>query len=284
MARFAALLAAAVALALNIAATVQLFAPQTTLGYDLVYTKGFEVASVDPQTPAAQAGLAAGDYLDFTKSTTHDRIVGLLYQPALDREPVHFVLVARPRARGEPAPRSVTLVAAPLPAAQANRALFSPVTAILRLAGFAYIAVALVILLRRPNRMTYGLFFYLISATDITLHRFPDAAFPLMQFGSDLLDIAGPIGLVIFAARFPDDRATGWRAWLDRLALPLGVLFAVPNLAWDVNALAYGVAPAPWMSYGATLGALASFSSPALPCLHDTPSPRSLSASVWYGQ
>jgi hypothetical protein len=257
VARFAALLAAAVALALNIAATVQLFAAQTTLGYDLVYTKGFEVASVDPQTPAARAGIAAGDYLDLTKSTGHDRIVGLLYQPALDGEPVHFVLVARPRHGAQPAPRSVTLNAAPLRPSQAGRALFSPITAILRLAGFAYIAVALVILLRRPNRMTYGLFFYLISATDITLHRFPDEVFPLMQFGSDLLDIAGPVGLVIFAARFPDDRAGGWRALLDRLALPLGVLFAIPNLAWDVNALVYGIPPALWMTYGATLGALA---------------------------
>ena len=43
---------------------------------------------------------------------------------------------------------------------------------------------------------------------------FPFAESP----GSDLLDIAGPVGLMVFAARFPDDRQqvgalglTGWR-------------------------------------------------------------------------
>ena len=251
MARFAAVLAAAIALTLNVAATIQLFVPQTTFGYQLVYTRGFEVVAVDPDTPAARAGIAVGDYLDFTRSSLHDRIVGLSYQPALPGESVRFVVT------GRNGTRPIVLRAGRLTPTESSHALSSPLTPFIRLAGLAYIAIATIILLRRPSRMTYGLFLYLISATDVTLYHFPDAIFPFAQFGSDLLDIAGPVGLVVFAARFPDDRPTGWRARLDRLAIPIGVLFAIPNLAWDGVSLFAGQSPSAWMTYGSILGALA---------------------------
>ena len=129
-------------------------------------------------------------------------------------------------------------------------------TSFLRLAGFVYIAVALIILLRRPNRMTWGLFLYLVSATDAEFYRFPVWLFPVVEVASVVLSVAGTIGLVIFAVRFPDDRPIGWRAWIDRIAIPIGALFAIPNLAWDVTSLLFGQSPKPWMTYGATFGAL----------------------------
>jgi hypothetical protein len=249
--RFAAFAAAAIALALNVAATIQLFTPQTTFGYQLIYTEGFKVASIDPGTWAASAGIAPGDRLDFTRSAFHDRILGLFYQPAQPGESARFVVIHAGR------PHPVLARATLLTSSESSSALFSPLASFLRLAGFGYIAIALVILLRRTNRMTFGLFLYLVSATDATTYRFPDAIFAFAQFGSDLLAIAGPIGLIVFAARFPDDRATGWRAWLDRCALPMGVLFAIPNLAWDVRSLVAGAAPSRWMAYGSIFGALA---------------------------
>jgi GAF domain-containing protein len=249
--RFAALLAVVVALVLNIAAAVELFEPQSAFGYQLVYTSGFEVASVDPESPAAKAGIAAGDHLDFTSSTLRDRLVGLAYMPVLPGERVSFELVA------EGASRPVTLQAALLNPSQTREAIFSPLTSFLRLAGFIYIAVALIILLRRPNRMTWGLFLYLVSATDAEFYRFPVWLFPIVEFASAMLSVAGTIGLVIFAVRFPDDRPIGWRAWIDRIAIPIGALFTVPNLAWDATSLLFGQSPSAWMSYGSTFGALA---------------------------
>jgi hypothetical protein len=248
--RVAALLAAAVALALNVAASIELFVPQSTLGYHLTYTEGYRVAVVDSDTAAARAGIAVGDHLEFSQSSVHDRILGLDYQPTRTGERVTFLVVHDGRSR------VVTLQATPLTPSQSRQALFSPLTSFLRLAGFAYIAVALVIILRRPNRMTWGLFLYLVSATNVTLYRFPDWLFPIAQLASDLLGVVGPIGLVIFAARFPGDQPTGWRKWLDRLAIPVGALFAIPNLAWDATALFLGRSPAAWMSLGSTLGAL----------------------------
>lgn len=249
--RFAALLAAAVALALNVAAAIQLFVPQSTFGYDLIYTNGFEVATVDPATAAARAGIALGDHLDFTKSTLHDRVIGLSYQPALPGEAITFFLLHEGRSR------SLTLRAQLLTSSESKEATFSPLASFSRLAGFAYIVVALLILLRRPTRMTWGLFLYLVSATDVRLYRFPEWLTPTVAFASDLLGVAGTVGLVIFAVRFPDDRPVGWRAWLDRLAIPIGALFAVPNFAWDATSLFWGLSPTAWMSYGSTLGALA---------------------------
>jgi hypothetical protein len=244
--RFSALIAAAVAIALNVAASVQLFTPPSTFGYRLVYAEGNRVAAVDPQTAAASAGIVLGDRLDFSDSTLHDRVVGLEYQPPLVGERITFHVRSRP----------VTLEAMPLTRAESRLAMFSPLTSFLRLTGFAYIVVALLILLRRPNRMTWGLFLYLVSATNVTLYRFPDWLFLLAQFASDLLSIAGPIGLVIFAARFPENRPAGWRVWLDRFALPIGALFVIPNLAWDVTSLFLGGSPSAWMSLGSILGAL----------------------------
>jgi hypothetical protein len=251
--RVAALLAAAMALALNVAATTQLFAAPATFGYHLIYTDGNRVKTVEPDTPAARAGILPGDRLDFTGSAPHDRIVGLEYQPARAGESVRFTLI-----RGAQT-RVVTLHAVPLPARGAGRTQFAVATSFLRLAGFAYIAVALAILLRRPSRMTWGLFLYLCSATNVTLYRFPEWLFPFTQLATDVLDVAGPVGLVVFAARFPDDWPIGWRSWLDRLAVPVGAIFAVPNLAWDAASLFYGIAPARWMSLGSTWGALTLF-------------------------
>lgn len=251
--RLAALIAAAVALALNIAASIELFTPPSTFGYHLVYTEDNRVASVDPQTAAARAGIAVGDRLDFRGSSLHDRIVGLEYQPSRIGERVSFTVV---RSRHPSIPVRVTLVANPLTPSESQQAIFSPLASFLRLAGFAYIVVALLILLRRPNRMTWGLFLYLVSATNVALYRFPDSLFVVAQFASDLLGVAGPVGLVIFAARFPDDRPVGWRAWLDRLAIPIGVLFVIPNLAWDATSLFWGLNPQPWMTLGSILGAL----------------------------
>jgi hypothetical protein len=245
--RLAAFVAAAVAIILNVAATVELFTPASTFGYHLIYTDGNRVATVDPGTSAERGGVRAGDRLDFSRSSLHDRIVGLDYQPPLVGESTTF----------DVRKRTTTLVAAPLTPAETKQAMFSPLASFLRLAGFAYIAVALVILLRRPNRMTWGLFLYLVSATNVTLFRFPEWLLPIAQLASDLLIVAGPIGLVIFAARFPDDKPSGWRIWLDRLAIPIGSLFVIPNLAWDATTLFAGGSPAPWMSLGSAAGALA---------------------------
>jgi hypothetical protein len=245
-----ALLAAAVAVALNITATIQLFAPASTFGYQLTYGARRHVESVDPGTAAARAGMVAGDHTDFTRSSLHDRIVGLGYQPSTPGESITFGLIHNGRER------QVTLVSRRPTAAESAQATFSPLPSFLQLAGFAYIVVALTILLRRPSRMTWGLFLYLLSVTNITSYRLPNGLFVIAQFGSDILSIAGPIGLVIFAARFPDEPVRGWKAWLDRLAIPAGILFAIPNLAWDGTELFLGRNPPGWMTLGSALAAL----------------------------
>jgi hypothetical protein len=249
--RVAALLAAAIVVALNVAATATLFLPQSSFGYALTYTHGYFVESVDPGTSAAQAGIVPGDQIDFTRSSVHDRIVGLSYQPAIPGERITVAIV---HAGGT---RTATLEARPPTAAESQQAGFSILPSFLRLAGFVYIAVALVILLQRPSRMTWGLFLYLMSATSITTYRFPDSLFLVAEFASDVLSIAGLVGLIIFAARFPSGLpTTRAKAWLDRSAIPIGALFAIPNLAWDASALLRGSSPADWMSLGSTLAAL----------------------------
>ncbi len=248
--RFGALLAAGVALAINIAATVELFAPQTTFGYRLTYTNGFEVAAVDPDSSASHLGIVPGDRLDLRKSNLHDRIIALEYRPALPGERATLVVIHSGH------PRIVAIPAQLLTPYETQRALLSPIGSFLRLTGFAYIVVALLILVRRPSRMTWGLFLYLVASTNAGIFRLPDNVIPFAQFASDILDVVGPVGLVIFAARFPGDRATGWRGWFDRAAIPLGALFVIPNLAWDATSLFLGEAPRPWMSLGSTLGAL----------------------------
>jgi hypothetical protein len=248
---FVALLAAALALILNVAATVEILGTQGSFGYRLIYTDGNAVAAVDAGTSAARAGITAGDRLEFHDSSLHDRIVGLSYREPAPGETVTFRLLHGGTSR------ELTLRAARLTESESREALFSPLAAILRLTGFLYIVVALVILLRRTNRMTWGLFLYLVSVTDVSIFHFPDRAVPAIAFASDILSVAGTVGLVVFALRFPDDAPAGWRALVDRFAVPIAVLFAIPNLAWDATSLLAGESPAAWMSYGSTLGALA---------------------------
>ena len=103
------------------------------------------------------------------QSSLHDRIVGAGLSAT--------AVAGRAHPRSRSSGRTSTLGAMPLTAAESQQAMFSPLRSFLRLAGFAYIVVALLILLRRPNRMTWGLFLYLVSATNVTLYRFPDWLF-----------------------------------------------------------------------------------------------------------
>lgn len=244
------ILVAVVVFALNVGATIQLFAGENTFGYDLTYTDDYRVARILPGTSAAGAGIVPGDYLDFTASSVHDRILGLDY----GRPRVNETITVRVVHGG--VSRTVTLRARPL-AKTGPFAVVLPSAAFARLAGFAYIVVALAIVLRRPSRMTWGLYLYLLSASDVALLRAPLPLFLAGRLIYDVLAIAGPIGLIVFAARFPNDASSGWRSSIDRWSVPMAAVFAVPNLAWDATALAYGSAPARWMAFGSTLGALA---------------------------
>jgi len=187
-----------------------------------------------------------GDRFDVRKMTASDRREAALGPTADPGKPITLPL------RTQGSERTVTLIA------EAER--FSPLSKAVLGAregvALGFIAIGLTLLLRRPNRTTWGLFLYLVSATNVALFRFPVALLPVAQLASDILAVAGPIGLVIFAARFPGDKATGWRVWLDRLAIPVGALFVIPNIAWDATSLFAGGSPAPWMTLGSVIGAL----------------------------
>lgn len=238
---------AAAVFALNLAATVQLFAGDYSFGYDLTYVGNYRVERVYPGSPASDARIAPGDHLRFTESSLHDRVLGLDY--------------ARPRA-GETimlqvehggSARTVTLGARHISSAAEQ---LLPSAAIAHLAGFAYIFVALAIVMRRPSRMTWGLFLYLLSASEIEHLRAQLPIFLVARLFYDVVAVAGPVGLIVFAARFPNDDSSGWPSRIDQWAVALALVFAAPNLAWDATALARGWPPSRWMTLGSTLGAL----------------------------
>jgi len=98
----------------------------------------------------------------------------------------------------------------------------------------AFVIIAAILLLRRPSKMLWGFFLYALGSVNGDPLAFEwepigvYATHALLML--TLTNVAGPVGLWIFASRFPQDRATGWRAYVDKAVLPGTVVLALTTM------------------------------------------------------
>lgn len=104
-------------------------------------------------------------------------------------------------------------------------------TAIKRGSATVFVIIAAVLLLRRPSRMLWGFFLYALGSVNgdpLAFEWEPSAIYAThAMLMLTLTNLAGPVGLWMFASRFPQDRATGWRTYVDRWVLPGAVVLAL---------------------------------------------------------
>jgi hypothetical protein len=227
-------------------------APTGVYGF-LADKNSLAVTSVVPGSPAASAGIAAGDRLNYATLSLRARKFALLEENVPAYAPITLEI-----AHGSSL-RSVTLRASYLLAA----------APILRLtsasAGLAMGLVGLLLVLSRPSRMTWGFALtappLLIPITVVFWSQQTESASAFgWDVGVSLFYAAQVAGAMIFAARFPDDRPRGIARAIDRVALPAGVFLAAIYVYIILALRLSNAPPAGWIAiayYGLIVPAIA---------------------------
>lgn len=190
----------------------------------LAYNRQGVILSVRADSPAAAAGIRAGDRI----ATADARWFAVRPRPAVESvRVIHNGKTRTVTLRTEPAPLTV------------GEKVDVGVNA---LAFFVFLTVGSVLVLIRPSRMTWA--FYVFCASTILVHlgvRFPGslAIYWGLRISIQYLHALGDGAMLVFAARFPDDAPVGWRKWAERAGLAVCLLFPpLQIISWQVRWLA----------------------------------------------
>jgi hypothetical protein len=207
----------------------------STRGYSLALlgvtlSPDFHVASVIPGTSAAKAGLRSGDRIDVSSLTIQQRMDVWGASFVRPGEVVQFAVVRNN------AKIPMRVMTPPANTSQASTWL----TVIKRCAAAVFVIVAGGLLLLRPSRMLWGFYLFALGSVGGS----PIFYLPLLPGWLEfaLQELVYNVyyalfflaGLLIFVARFPGDSTDGWRAWIDRAAVPFALLYAGVLVASDV--------------------------------------------------
>src|ERR1700722_10660494 len=202
------------------AAAVSIGSFQKPIGtYGFLLSKDVTFAEIDPASLTARAGIVTGDRLLYETLPLRGRRYAILNEEVPGGAPIAFAVVHAGK------PRWVTVRATDLLAiGQAESLTYA-------IAGLALGIVGLVLVLLRPSRMTWA--FALIAPALVLpfpwLFWAQQAGGPsatLFDAFVALIYAMQPAAIMIFASRFPSDRATGVARLVDRLALPVGLAIA----------------------------------------------------------
>ena len=195
---------------------------------DLGFTvdSNWVVHDVNPRSNAGKAGLRAGDRIDTSRTTLHERLLlKHVINPLPGVERITVPILARSTGVsfvGE----SFTDV---LPTALTTIAK--------RLVSLILIIVCGLTLMRLPSPMTWGLFFYALIAAygipyqvGVWLEDYP-VAYACLLLITDVFYAAGFVGALVFGLRVPLNDVRGWRAAIDK---------AIPWIFWPLLLLLVG--------------------------------------------
>ena len=215
------------------------------------------------QSPAAEAGITAGDRIDLKAmrcippGTEQCKSLvavlgglGGMQSALLERE---ITLTIQPRDGGPE--KSVTLESKPAPLTFAERVVELADT----LVGVVVIGIAFWLVWTRPGWMTWGLFLYVVWFNPgqtytyyAVLQRWPMAVFA-QEVAEALASGAAYAGLMIFALRFPENRTEPrWRN-LQWVALAIGVIMCGLTLAGFANMFGFATEKITEISFTAGL-------------------------------
>ncbi|HTX58962.1 MAG TPA: hypothetical protein VMH02_04730, partial [Verrucomicrobiae bacterium] len=177
------------------------------------------VTGVKPGSPAQKAGVEPGDHLAPGAALTARFDATATVRTGTSKT---FELLR------DGSPRPVTLVAAPGRVFLEDNA-FNRTFIAVRLPETIVLAiVAVLLILRAPSKMTWGLAFFLLSMTpgQTTLRYIAPLVGPAgaqvvgAVYGG--LDVLGHIGALVFALRFPRNEVRGFAKLVDAWAWPAG--------------------------------------------------------------
>ncbi|GAC1417152.1 MAG: hypothetical protein NVSMB64_27130 [Candidatus Velthaea sp.] len=197
---------------------VEIFLPHWAVGIDL---SGARIVSVRPGMPVERAGIRVGDELvldDSARALIHAWVIA-----NLEEHPTYPVTVHRGQMTIK---TTVTPALYPFWRIYPTFRLWDHCTAALVFIVSIVLAAWLVSV--RPGLMTYA-FYYAMLQPMLSFYAVqpfhPDVRLAIETIQFAAFGSATTIALLIFALRFPDDRAPGGRLWAQRAAIVL--FFAV---------------------------------------------------------
>ncbi|HYK54621.1 MAG TPA: GAF domain-containing protein [Candidatus Eremiobacteraceae bacterium] len=140
----------------------------------------------------------------------------------------------------------VSVVAPPNPGGLA-------LTVVKRTSATLFVIIAALLLLRRPSKMFWGFYLYAlgsVNGSSLWYEWEPIRVFAVHELLlSSVFATCAPIGLMMFASRFPQDRPTGWRVFVDKAIVPSTVILVftsvVPNVVSTFTSAYWVVSPIP---------------------------------------
>jgi hypothetical protein len=196
----------------------------------------WKVTAVSPGSSADLAGIQRSDRIDVSALSLSDRMILTTSATgfALDPPPSYPLTVHW--AHGNTA-RTATLIA------QSESRLFAVVPTVSRFTALVFTIIGALLVLIKPSRMTWAFFGYAVGATlgDPALLR---GLSPTVYFDSevvlDIVAVAGTVGFVVFALRFPRDLVEDWRGSLERATPFVAIAFVAMAVLIDVDRIVLG--------------------------------------------
>jgi hypothetical protein len=223
--------------------------PGAEFGWNIA-TDGVTVMSVEPNLPAANAGIVAGDKVVYSTMPLPGRINTLMNQALQPGATISFRIVH------DGTERAVTMQARSFTSLAAASLVADAI------GGLALGLVGLALVALRPSPMTWG--FALVAppllVPEALYLRSGEWAFaPAFAFYIvvSVLYALQILGTLVFASGFPTGASAGFARTVARLAIPAAIGALAIYCYVDFAIFASGVAPARWAlwvnSYGATV-------------------------------
>lgn len=191
------------------------------------------VTSVVLASPAAAAGIKLGDRVA-AALPVHDRLTLTGQIAPHPGERVRLRIFHRHEAR------MLTIEARRLEPLPAIESIFRGLQIVVCI---IFAMVGLVLVLLRPNRMTWG--FYLVAlpiaaailphSTLYAVSYLPTTWLVTLGLAEDVLTAAGAVGFLVFCLRFPSNAPIGWRKGMDDCAPYLVVALAALCVSEDLG-------------------------------------------------
>ncbi len=205
-------------------------------GWNLA-SDGTSLRYVTPGLPAAQAGVAAGDRVDWAS-------LPLLGRANLGEDqvvPPDSILTLNVSRAGTT--RVVRLESVPW------SGLVLAATRVAFVAQIVLIGIGIALVRLRPSRMTWGFLLAWVGWPVQVFAQSDVANFLFLNGFVALLSGIAVAGLLMFISRFPKDEPRGVLVHLDRFAVPIGALVTALWLALDVIVVFSSAPPPIWLLF-----------------------------------
>lgn len=183
----------------------------------------YDVIAIAPGSVAEAAGLRVGDHIDPQSTSLMGRLNLGGYSNQLIGEARHFSVI-----------RGGRRIAITIPGPPSQR--FSGLAIVKRTTASMFVIVAAALLLLRPSAMLWGFFLYAIGSVEgspLILEAInPGLYIPIsMLFFMVGYGIVGPLGLLVFATRFPVPPSAGLRRLISTAIPWLAILLCIPAVS-----------------------------------------------------